>query len=161
MYGGVAQKYCRYKIEGEPFKKGNFYYVRVVHPITKAVEEVRFYTDKKHAELMPSRNAEKTPLCKIFGFENENDEIVIIKKCWLTDEVAQQYFYNYPGKPSGWRGSALFGGCWYAPKDTAIPPVTTVANHIFKCSWTDWKKEARAHAIAIGASSDCVWLKGE
>lgn len=140
MFGGVSQTYCLWSINGEPYKKGNNYYVQVLHPFTKLPKEVRWYTDKSHAALMPK--SKKDFNGKIFGFKDENDSIIMINNCYLSSEEEEKFF-RYNWKNNGrWKFGAFFGGIWYAPVDEKIPPILN-ADKIQKCDWNTFKAEGK------------------
>lgn len=153
MYGGVAQTYCLWKIDGEPFKENNALYVYVLHPITKAKKKVRFYTDKKHADLMPQTN-QYGPFYKVFGFESVDDYILCVRETVISAEEKEQYF---SGK---WRFGMFFGGVWYAPKGTELPPIKK-QDKISKVSWPTFKKAGQEHSKQLGMvkESESVWFK--
>lgn len=134
MYGGTAQTYRLWKILGEPFKDKNGWYVNVEHPATKLPKKVRWYKDKAHADLMPNTVKERF-LGELFGFKDRNDTIVAIRESDLTkDEVEQHFAYK-------WRYGIFFGGIWYAPKDTVLPPVGR-SNKYFNPTWEAFVRTA-------------------
>lgn len=154
-YGGVAQTYCLWKIDGEPFKENNTLYVRVLHPITKSQKKVRWYTDKKHADLMPKgKDNQYGPLYKVFGFKNAEDKILCIKKSDISLGEEQEYFANK------WRFGMFFGGIWYTPLGTSIPPITKAAK-VFTPTWTEFKIAGQKHSKALGMVSEAesCWFK--
>lgn len=154
MYGGVAQTYCRWEMIGEPYKKGNALYVKMKNPITKSPKEVRFYTDKKHAELMPAKENLYGPFYKIFGFESEEDYIFCVKKRDITDDEEQEYFAH------NWRFGMFFGGVWYAPKDKELPPIGK-KDKIFKATWAEFRKAGQENSkkIQIVPENESPWFK--
>lgn len=153
MYGGVAQTYCLWKLDGEPFKEGAVSYIYVLHPITKAKKKVRWYSDKKHAELMP-KGKDYGPLYKVFGFESATDFILCIKESAITAEEKELYFANK------WRFGMFFGGVWYAPKGTELPPIKK-QDKISKVSWPTFKKAGQEHSQKLGmvTQAESCWFK--
>lgn len=156
MYGNVAPTYSLWKIDGEPYKKGRAYYVRVLHPITKLPKEVRWYTDKAHAATKADPYAK--PLWAVFGFKDENDSIQIIRTKDLSQDELENLFYFNWKKGRNWRGIDLYGGAWYAPADEPIPPIAH-PEKVFKCDWPTFKAQNKRRCLIMGASKDCVWLK--
>lgn len=173
MIGGTAQKYCRWELVGEPYKKGEYYYIKAVHPATHVPLEVRWYSDKKHADLMPKKSAaviryeggttklgEDKPITfagQLFNFDNEEDYVVAISERCLTKEEETENF-NYNWKKGGkWRYTTLFGGVWYAPKNTKLP---TIANsRFFMIFWKDFVAEAQKHTMKLnGGKREGFWF---
>lgn len=160
MYGGVAQRYILWKMSGEPYKKGKTWYVKMEHPITKIPMEVRWYTDKAHADLMPKPKdqVEKFPGAS-FGFADKSDYILGIRQRDLT-KAEEEEFFHYNWKKGGkWRFGMFFGGVWYAPKDAEVPPIGR-ADRCFRISWPEMVKAGQAHCKQIG-STDGWWFKME
>lgn len=139
MFGGVAATYKLYKMDGEPYKKGNYHYVKVIHPITKLPKEVRFYTDKAHAANSPKSPHEK-PLYKLFGFNDEKDSIKIIREIYLTDKETSAFFLYGWLKGRNWKYSTMFGGCWYAASSEPTPPIRSF-DRVELISLEDFQKE--------------------
>ena len=157
MYGGVAQTYCLWKMDGEPFKENNTYYVYMLHPITKARKRVRFYTDKKHADLMPKTKANDFgSFYKVFGFESDFGHILCIKKKDITEAEEEQYF----GTRNGWRFGTFYGGVWYAPEETDVPPIKNAA-HAFYPDWLEFRVAGQEHSRKLGMVSEAEspWFK--
>lgn len=152
-YGGTAQTYCLWTQDGEPFKEGAVQYIYVLHPITKARKKVRWYTDKKHAELMPNKK-DYGPFYKVFGFEAADDYILCVKKTAITDEEEAEYF------ASKWRFGMFFGGVWYAPKGTELPPIKK-QDKISKVSWPTFREAGQKHSKELGMVSEAEspWFK--
>lgn len=162
-YGGVAQTYCLWKLEGESFKENNAQYIYVLHPITKAKKKVRWYTDKKHVDLMPQSKDKYGPLYKVFGFKNADDEILMVRKKHITTAEEAEYF----GWQRGWRFGMFFGGIWYAPKEvngirTELPPIAK-RDMIIPVTWTLFKQAGQAHSKELGMVSEkeSCWFKEE
>lgn len=162
MYGGTAQKYVLWKMEGEPYKRGNAWYVRMIHPITKYPTEVRWYTDKAHADLMPQAKASKKEFQgKCFGFEDENDYVLCIRDRDLTNEEVLSFFENNWKRGGKWRYGMFFGGVWYAPKDVTSPPIKR-SEKVFRATWKEWVETAKEHTIQMfGPNYDGFWTKQE
>lgn len=137
MFGGVAKTYVTWDIKGEPFRD-KYWYVIVINPKTGAEKKVRWYSDKAHHELRVAAGKEIEPKFhgKIFGFEDENDHILAIRGYLISDEEREAYF---SGK---WRYGTFFGGIWYAPKDTPLPPIAK-SNKFGKVSWPSFVKAGR------------------
>lgn len=154
MFGGVAQTYCKWKLDGEPYKKGNALYVKVVHPLTKSLKEVRFYTDKKHADLMPVEANKYGPFWALFGFDNQEDYIYCIKEKDISLEEKESYFSR------NWRFGMFFGGVWYAPKTKELPPIKN-KNKIFKATWLEFRAAGQAHSRELNMvpESESPWFK--
>lgn len=156
MYGGTAKTYCEYELLGEPFKDGKVYYIKVLSPKTGRALRVRWYTDKAHAELMPKRENLYGPLYTVFGFKDEQDTILCIKKTQISAEEETDYF----GWKKGWRFGMFFGGIWYAPKGTKLPPIKK-QDKISEVSWPTFKKAGQEHSKELGmvAEKGSVWFK--
>lgn len=156
MYGGTAKTYCEYELLCEPFKDGKVYYVKVKSPKTGNALRVRWYTDKAHAELMPKRENPYGPFCKVFGFKDEQDTILCIKKICITAAEEEEFF----GCRNGWRFGMFFGGIWYAPKGTELPPIKK-QDKISEVSWPTFKKAGQQHSRELGMvkEEDSVWFK--
>lgn len=159
MYGGVSKTYCLWKLEGEPYKKGKYLYVKVKHPVTGLPKEVRWYTDKAHADLMPNKMPAQFP-GKVFGFESADDYILAINQRHLTEQELSEYFHACWQKGRNWRFGMFFNGIWYAPKTEPIPPISK-ADKVCKVGWADFVKAARAHGDRIGAGKDSFWYRQE
>lgn len=155
MYGGTAKSYCEYELLCEPFKVDKAYYVKVLSPKTGNALKVRWYTDKAHNDLMPKTD-NFGAFCTVFGFENEEDTILCIKKSHITEEEEQEYF----GCRNGWRFGMFFGGIWYTTKDTVLPPIKNQAK-ITPMSWPTFKKAGQEHSKELGlvAEKDSVWFE--
>lgn len=161
MYGGVAQRYCLWKMDGEPYKKGKAWYVKMIHPITKFPTEVRFYTDKAHADLMPATaKAEKSFTGKNFGFDSKEDYILCIRDRDLTDAETKDYFHENWKKGGKWRFGMFFGGVWYAPKDAVVPPIRR-ADRVFRATWPEWVATGRAMNAKLNGKNEGFWFKQE
>lgn len=158
MYGGVAQRYILWKIAGEPYKKGKSWYIKMEHPVTKIPTEVRWYTDKAHADLMPKR---KDAIAKfageIFGFANKDDYILAFRDRDLTKVEAEQYFQSCWERGGKWRYGAFMGGIWYAPKDAEVPPVGR-ADCCFRITWPEMVKAGRAQCAKINGANRGWWF---
>lgn len=159
MYGGVAQRYCLWKFDGEPYKKDKAWYVRVLHPVTKASKEVRFYTDKKHADLMPKQISKYGPFCKVFYFKDEKDTIVCVKEKDMTAAEREEYFAGQWDKGNPWRFGMFFGGVWYAPNGTEVPPIKN-AKRAFTPTWAEFKVAGQEHLKKLNpaAVKDSPWF---
>lgn len=153
MYGGVAQTYRLWKIEGEPFKEKNAYYVNARNPLSKVVKKVRWYTDKAHAELMPQTKS-YGPFYKVFGFTSEDSTIIAIRVKDLTQDEIADYF---AGK---WRMCVLFGEVWYAPMGTELPPIRKATRYFYP-TWGEWRAEGQANSkkLDITPQSESPWFK--
>jgi hypothetical protein len=153
MYGGVAQTYLLWKRDGEPFKEKNAWYVNVIHPATKAIKKVRFYTDKKHADLAPNKT-QYPPMHALFGFQSKEDTIVAIRLRDITNEEAENHF------ASKWRFGMFFNGIWYAPKDTELPPIKK-ADKFFYPTWKEFVMAGRKHSKELGlvVEAESPWFK--
>lgn len=138
-YGGVAQTYCLWKLDGEPFKEKNAQYIYVLHPITKARKKVRWYTDKAHAEMMPGAKDKSQPLWKVFQFKDENDVIFLIRDKHLTEADVQEFFAYR------WRHCVLFGGVWYAPTEMQKQLPERLSGKVIGCDWPRFKAEWDKH----------------
>lgn len=140
MYGGVAQRYILWKLVGEPYKKGANWYVKMEHPVTKFPTEVRWYTDKAHADLMPKPKgvAKKFPGA-IFGFKDSSDYILAIRQRDLTKAEEEKYFHYCWKRGAQWRMGMFFGGIWYAPKDEPVPAIGR-ADKVFRVTWPEFVK---------------------
>ena len=159
MYGGVAQSYCLWKMDGEPYKKNNVWYVKMINPITKLPKEVRWYTDKKHAELMPHK-VNTDFVGKIFGFENADDYILCIRDRDLSAEECDKYFNeNWKTRGTHWRFGMFFGGVWYTDKKDQIPPIKNEAK-IFRATWPEFVKAGQANTRKLrDGAEDGFWFK--
>lgn len=135
-YGGTAQTYCLWKRDGQPFKENNVFYVNVLHPITKVSKKVRWYSDKKHHDLMPCNQVAEVPLYTLFGFKSADDTIVAIKESYLTPaEIEKDFAFK-------WRGGVFYDGIWYAPKDTVLPKIKN-STKFFYPTWPEFKAEGQ------------------
>lgn len=154
MFGGVAQTYCRWEMDGEPYKRGKVYYAQMIHPTTHKPKEVRFYTDKKHAELMPFAPDEFGPFYKVFGFESEADQIIAIKRRDITTSEEAEHFNG------NWRFGMFFGGIWYTPKNTPKPPVKNQSK-FFEIDWDSFKVEGQKLSKKYNPNPEyeSIWLK--
>ena len=169
MYGGVAQRYIMWKLEGEPFKKDGKWYIKAYHPITNLLMDVRWYTDKAHADLMPKAHiggsatakAQTKPFVgKTFGFADKTDTIVAIRERDLTkQEVETLFHYNWE-RGARWRFGMFFGGIWYAPKDEPLPQVSR-ANKYFSIGWPQFVEAARKNAVAVYGDKASFWQNVE
>lgn len=162
VYGGVAQRYCMWQMEGEPFKEKNYWYVRMIHPVTKYPTKVRWYTDKAHADLMPATLKAKKEFFVggIFGFKDKEDYILCIRERDLTrEEVAIEFEYNWT-RGGKWRFCTLFGGVWYAPKDAEIPSIMQ-QHKVFRATWKEWVEAGRAEEIRMYGASKGFWFELE
>lgn len=162
MYGGVAQKYVLWKMVEEPYKKGKAWYVKMEHPLTKLPMEVRWYTDKAHADLMPkkAKGPENFP-GKSFGFESKEDYILCIRDRDLTAKEVEQYFHYNWRRGGKWVAGMFFGGIWYAPKDTEVPPIGR-ADHVFRATWPEFVKAGQANALKVnGGKKQGFWFEQE
>jgi len=155
MYGGTAKSYCEYKLLCEPFKVDKVYYVKVESPKTGRALRVRWYTDKAHADLMPNTNKYGL-FYTIFGFESPDDSILCIKESYITEQEKEEYF----GCQNGWRFGMFFGGIWYAPKTTEMPPIKR-QDKIKFISWTEFKIAGQENSRELGLvpEKDSVWFK--
>lgn len=161
MFGGVAQRYILWKMVGEPYKKGKGLYVKMEHPVTKLPTEVRWYTDKAHADLMPKRGeADVSFPGKTFGFADKGDHIVAFRKRDLTTAEEEQYFNFCWKRGAKWRFGMFFGGIWYAPKDEPVPPVMR-AGKVMKITWPEFVKAGQAVSEQTSGKKDGWWFKME
>lgn len=152
MFGGTAATYSRWQMDGEPFKEGSVFYVYVINPRTKLRKKVRFYADKKHADLMPQA-ADRAPLGEAFGFKDGKGSIIAIREKDLSKEEVIKYFsFN-------WKMGMFFGGIWYAPEGTELPPIKR-ANKFFHPTWEEFRAAGRAYAEEIGRTEGC-WFDEE
>ena len=157
MYGGVAKTYCLWKMDGQPFKEKNAWYVNMLHPITGLPKKVRWYTDKAHADLMPKPKNEKFKGAFV-GFENADDYVLCVRDIDLAPGEAEKYFYSNWQRGGKWRFGMFFGGVWYAPKDAEIPPIRR-QDRIFRATWPEFIKAAQVHVRSIGGSTTGFWFK--
>lgn len=157
MYGGVAATYCRWKMLGEPFKENKTWYVKMEHPITKLPKKVRWYTDKAHADLMPQSKVAQAFRGAVFGFANKDDYVLCIRDRDLAPGETEQYFHYNWKKGGKWKFGMFFGGVWYAPKDTDIPPIRR-ADRVFRATWPEFVKAGRANSTKLGFT-DGFWHK--
>lgn len=161
MYGGVAQRYILWKIAGEPYKKGKSWYIKMEHPVTKIPTEVRWYTDKAHADLMPKRKDAVTKFAgEIFGFANKDDYVFAFRDRDLTKAEAEQHFQFCWERGGKWRYGAFMGGIWYAPKDAVIPPVGRT-DRCFRITWPEMVKAGRAQCAKINGANKGWWFDME
>lgn len=150
MFGGTAKTYATWKQLGTPFKENKYWYILVLNPNTSKEKKVRWYCDKAHAALQIQNQS--TPLYKIFGFSSEKDSILVIKEEKLSCDEIHLYMEN------NWRYCMAFGGCWYSPKGTQLPPIQRIEN-VFECPWDAFKAEMAKKARMIEASPSCVWFE--
>lgn len=144
MYGGVAKSFVDFEFLTEPYLKDkkNIYYIKVRNPKTKIEREVRWYTDKAHADLMTQQLPEK-PFYPVFGFKSEDDTILAIAEKDLTEEEIQDYF------AFKWRFGMFYGGIWYAPEGTELPPIKN--SHRFgHLAWPQLKAAGQKHSLKLG-----------
>lgn len=161
MYGGVAQRYILWKMDGEPYKKGKGWYVRMIHPVTKYPTEVRWYTDKAHADLMPKSAAAEVKFPgQVFGFSDKSDFILCIRERDITDQEEKDFFeYNWK-KGGKWKFGMFFGGVWYAPKDAVVPPIRR-ADKVFRATWPEWVATGQAMDAKLNGKNEGYWFKQE
>lgn len=161
MYGGVAQRYILWKMVGEPYKKGKAWYVKMEHPVTKFPTEVRWYTDKAHADLMPKPKGQVEAFAgKGFGFADKNDYIIAFRQRDLT-KAEEEQFFHYNWKNGGkWVFGGFMGGIWYAPKDAVVPPVSR-ADRCFRITWPEMVKAGQANCAKLNGSNTGWWFKQE
>ncbi len=155
MYGGTAKTYSTYEFNGNPFLENGSYYINVIHPKTGAEKKVRWYTDKKHADLMPkSLFTSKKPMWELFGFKSKDDSIWCIQWKYLSDEESKEYFHFK------WRGGNFFGGSWYAPKDTELPDIKN-KDKFFLATWREFKVEGQKNSRELGIVNEkqSDWFK--
>lgn len=162
MYGGVAQRYILWKMASEPYKKGKYWYIKMEHPVTKFPTEVRWYTDKAHADLMPKPKGAKVKFTGVnFGFADKDDYVLCIRDRDLTKEEVEKYFHFNWKSGGKWRGGMFFGGVWYAPKDAEVPPIRR-ADHVFRATWPEFVKTGRANALKVnGGKQEGFWFEQE
>lgn len=161
MYGGVAQRYILWKMVGEPYKKGKAWYVKMEHPVTKFPTEVRWYTDKAHADLMPKPKGvvENFP-GKTFGFADKEDYVLAIRQRDLTKAEEEKYFHYNWKRGARWRFGMFLGGIWYAPKDEPVPPIMR-ADHVFRVTWPEFVKAGQANCAKLNGKNEGWWFKME
>lgn len=147
MFGGVAQRYILWKMVGEPYKKGKNWYVKMEHPVTKIPTEVRWYTDKAHADLMP-RPKDAPFAGRGFGFSDKDDYILAIRQRDLTKKEEDDYFHYNWKRGGKWVFGGFMGGIWYARKDAEIPPIGRV-DRVFRISWPEMVKAGQANSMAL------------
>lgn len=158
MYGGTAKTYCLWAMDGQPYKKGNAWYVKMIHPVTKLPKEVRWYTDKAHAELMPKTVSEKFA-GSIFGFENKDDYVLCIRDIDLSAEETEKFFHANWKKGGHWVFGMFFGGVWYAPKGEPIPAIKR-ADRVFRATWPEFVKAGQANTRKIREGAcDGFWFE--
>lgn len=129
MFGGTAKTYANWKQLCAPYKEDKVWYIDVESP-AGAQRTVRWYCDKKHADLMPKAEEDK-PYYTVFLFENENDYIYCVKEKDLTEEQKEEC------ELGDWRNAQFFGGIWYrktAPEGQRF--------NGFLCSWPMLVEEA-------------------
>lgn len=160
MFGGVAQRYILWKMEGEPYKKNGAWYVKVLHPATHLSVEVRWYTDKAHADLMPKPKGEENFPGKMFGFENKNDYVLAFRQRDLTKAEEENHFHFNWQRGGQWRFGMFFGGIWYAPKTAKVPHVTR-EDKCFRVTWPDFVKAARVHTTELTGKKEGWWYDME
>lgn len=169
MYGGVAQRYIMWKIEGEPYKKDSKWYVKASHPVTKLPMEIRWYTDKAHADLMPkariggvaSAKVQAQPFVgKTFGFANKEDTIIAIRARDLTKQETETLFHFNWERGGHWRFGMFFGGIWYAPKDEPLFQINR-ANKYFSITWPEFVEAARKNAVSVYGKDAKFWQNVE
>lgn len=161
MYGGVAQRYILWKMVGEPYKKGKAWYVKMEHPVTKFPTEVRWYTDKAHADLMPKpKSAVEVFPGKTFGFADKNDYVLAIRQRDLTKAEEEKYFHYNWQRGAKWRFGMFMGGIWYAPKDEEIPPIGR-ADYVFRVTWPEFVKAGQANCAKLNGKNEGWWFKME
>lgn len=153
MYGGVAQRYIRWKMVGEPYKKGKFYYVKMEHPVTKFPTEVRWYTDKAHADLMPTqttnthtaiRRAAPKFVGSPYGFSSADDYVIAIRDRDINDAEKESIFHRNWERGGKWKWNGFFGGIWFAPKDAAELPAH-LDERCFRVTWPEFVAAGQAH----------------
>ena len=164
MYGGVAKTYVTWQFKGEPFKD-KYWYIIAINPKTGAEKKVRWYTDKEHHEMFVSAGGkvEKTFKGKCFGFKDENDTIMAIRAHNLTKEEVEKYFHsnwNKPGYDSHncWKYGEFFGGIWYAPEGTLIPPIAK-PDKIGHVHWPNFVKAAREMVVRREGVEKGFWFE--
>ena len=135
--GNTANMFQRYIRISEPFKRDDKYYIEVEHPTTKKLKEVRWYPNKPSIQI-----AGLPALPKVFGFESTKDCIVIIKQIHITPDEEADYFKNK------WRYSRFFGGNWYSPQGTELPPIRQKDNYKF-IDWADWQAEGQRESTKL------------
>lgn len=157
MFGGTAKTYAEWEQSGSPYKDGNAYYIKVVHPLTKSLKTVRWYNDKKHNDWMPKRDNPYGPFYKVFGFKSADDTIVCIRKKDITNEEEEHFF----GCQRGWRFGMFFDGVWYAPQGTPLPP--TKRDKYFTPTWAEFRRAGQENSRKLGLVSDAasVWFQEE
>lgn len=162
MYGGVAQRYILWKILGEPYKKGAAWYIKMEHPITKFPTEVRWYTDKKHADLMPQPKGEPKQFPgKIFGFENADDYILGFLQRDITSDEEDKYFrYSWRRPGEVWKFGTFMGGLWYAAKDQKVPPIGR-ADKCFRITWPEFVKAGQVMNHKLYGEPKGYWYSKE
>ncbi len=153
-FGGTAQTYCLWAQVGEPFKEGKVMYINMLHPLTKRPKKVRWYTDKKHADLMPKSKSTQKPFCSVFGFADTDSTILAIKERDLSTTEVEELF------ASKWRFCVMFGGIWYAPEGTQLPEIKRQTKY-FHPTWAEFKAEGQRNSTALGLvpPSDSPWFK--
>lgn len=145
MYGGTAKTYCQWEITKPPYKDGKAYYVKVRHPFTKKEVTVRWYTDKAHADLMPPKP--KTFGGAPFWFADKDDYIIALPE--------RQGDYLPKDK---WHFANIFGGIWYAKKDTPLPNSSYKAKRI---TWAQFVTAAQEHTRQMFGTETGFWFEQE
>jgi hypothetical protein len=153
-FGGTAQTYILWKKDGEPFKEGKVQYIYVLHPITKAKKKVRWYSDKAHAALNPDNKNKYGPFHTVFGFKSADDRIFAIREKDLSQEEITKYF-SYK-----WRFGMFFGGIWYAPADTTLPPIAKKDKY-FTPNWKEFVEAGRIYSkeLNLVPEAESPWFK--
>lgn len=162
MFGGTAKTYATWEFIGDVFEENGRPYIYAVKPGTSTKRKVRWYNDQAHNDIMEAAGVipaeEKKKFCTLFGFEDENDYILVIREVDLSEaEIANYFHYNWK-RGNKWLRGAFFGNCWYAPKDAAIPPIKNI-NKIFRASWPEFKKQGQMNSLALneGKQSCSRW----
>lgn len=161
MYGGVAQRYILWKMAGEPYKKGKNWYIKMEHPVTKFPTEVRWYTDKAHADLMPKPKGVKAAFPGTsFGFADKDDYILAIRQRDITKKEEEDFFHFNWKKGGKWRFGMFMGGIWYAPKDAEVPPIGR-ADRCFRVTWPEMVKAGQANSAQLNGKNEGWWFQME
>lgn len=163
MFGGVAKTYVNWQFKGEPFKD-KYWYIIAINPKTGAEKKVRWYNDQAHNDMMPQGAVKSSFKGKCFGFKDENDTIMAIRVRNLSKEEITKYFeFNwnkegYDKVEHFWRYGEFFGGIWYAPEGTLVPPIAK-PEKIGHVSWPSFVKAAREMIVRREGVEKGFWFE--
>lgn len=168
MYGGVAQRYARWKMVGEPYKKGKVYYVKMEHPATKFPTEVRWYTDKAHADLMPEpisntssavvRRSVPKFIGARYGFSSPDDYVLAIRDRDISDAEQESLFNKNWERGGKWLWNGFFGGIWFAPKNEVHLPAH-LEDRCFRVTWPEFVAAGQAHTRKYFERESGFWFE--